>query len=347
MENVTYFTSLENTIDSEYTYYYKNNTRSDEENAIITQGICFAVICSVFCLLGMIGNGLVIWFGFFRMKKTVNVVWFLSLAVADFFFALTFPVYISQILLSNWSKFLCMLMPLLFYLNTSVSVLQLTVISVDRCICVMFPVWCHNHRRPRLAFIIALIIWIFSLALATPFITYQDTLNNYDETFCMFDIASLISINKTVFSFVFYFLLPFIIIVSCYTVIVLHMRRKRIFTSSKPLKTIVAIIIAFFICWFPSYLFSFYIIFSSIWTHFYVIYYGGFIAMLLIIMNSCINPILYVFIGRDFKEKCCGSFQATLEKAFIEDEEKEDCEKQEGSIALTSAHTEDKQEVIQ
>ncbi|XP_073513761.1 chemerin-like receptor 1 isoform X2 [Phyllobates terribilis] len=342
MENVTYLISLENATDSVYTSYYKNYTRSDEQTAILIQGICFAVICSVFCLLAIIGNGLVIWFGFFRMKKTVNVVWFLSLAIADFFFALMVPVYVAQTLLAHWTKLFCKLMPLLFYLNTSVSVLQLTVISVDRCICVKFPVWCHNHRRPTLAFIIALIIWIFSLALATPFITYQDTLNNYSGTLCISDINNYISINKTVFGFVFYFLLPFIIIVSCYTIIVLHMRRKCIFTSSKPLKTIAAIIIAFFICWFPSYLLSLYITFGSIWNNFYVIYYGGFVAVLLIIMNSCINPILYVFIGRDFKEKCCGSFQITLEKAFIEDEGKADCENQEGNIALTRAHTEDK-----
>ncbi|XP_077112426.1 chemerin-like receptor 1 [Ranitomeya variabilis] len=257
MENVTYLISPENATDSEY-INYQNYTGNNEHTAIVIQAICFVVICSVFCLLGMIGNGLVIWFGFFRMKKTVNVVWFLSLAIADFFFALTIPVYFAQLLLASWSIVSCKLMPLLFYLNTSVSVLQLTVISVDRCLCVVFPVWCHNHRRPRLAFTIALIIWMFSFALATPYITYkEDTLPNFNGTLCFLDIENYISLEKTIFGFVFYFLLPFIIIVSCYTVVVLHMRKKHIFTSSKPLKTIMAIIIAFFICWFPSYFISF------------------------------------------------------------------------------------------
>ncbi|XP_073513762.1 chemerin-like receptor 1 [Phyllobates terribilis] len=347
MENTTHLISLENDTDLEYTDYYENYTISDNHRSISFERISFVVICSVFCLLGTIGNGFVIWFGFFKMKKTVNIVWFLCLAIADFFFALLYPVNIIQHLLTNWSNFSCKLMQLLLFVNTSVSVLQLTFISVDRCICVKFPVWCHNHRRPRLAFIIALIIWILSFFLATPSIISAETINIYDGTLCIFNMDDSIFIKKTVLGFVFYFILPFIIIASCYTVIVLHMRRKRIFTTSKPLKTMAVIIIAFFFCWFPSYLFHFFMIFRPIWINLYVIYYGNFIGIVLIIMNSCINPILYVFIGRDFKEKLCGSFQATFEKAFIEDEESEDCEKQEGCIVLTRAHKEDKQEVIQ
>ncbi|XP_073425960.1 chemerin-like receptor 1 [Dendrobates tinctorius] len=342
MENLTHLISSVNETDWYYTYDYENFTSSGHDKSITFKCICYLVICSVFCLLGTIGNGLVIWFGFFRMKKTVNVVWFLSLAIADFFFVLLYSVNIIQQILTNWSKFLCKLMRLLFFLNTSVSVLQLTVISLDRCICVVFPVWCHNHRRPRLAIIIALIIWLFSFSLATPNIIYADTVNIYKGKLCIFDIDESIYIKKTVLGFVFYFLLPFIIIASCYIVIVLHMRRKRIFTSSKPFKSMAAIIIAFFICWFPTYLISFFWIFGTIHSHFSLVYYGNYTAIVLIIMNSCINPILYVFIGRDFKEKCCSSFQVTFEKAFLEDEEKADCENQEGNIALTSAHTNDK-----
>ncbi|XP_077112427.1 chemerin-like receptor 1 [Ranitomeya variabilis] len=342
MESVTDLISLDHETNLDYTYYYENYTGSDHQKSIAFEDICFVAICSVFCLLGIIRNGLVIYFGLFKMKKTVNVVWFLSLAIADFFFSLLYPVNITKHILANWSIFLCKLMQALLFINTSVSVLQLTVISVDRCICVVFPVWCHNHRRPRLAFIISLIIWLFSFSLATPNLIYADAIKIYKGTLCIFDIDYSIFIKKTVLGFVFYFLLPFIMIVSCYIAIVLHMRRKRIFTSSKPFKSMAAIIIAFFICWFPSYLIHFIVIFRSINIPFYVIHYGNCIAIVLIIVNSCINPILYVFIGRDFKEKCCGSFQVTFEKAFLEDEEKADCETQEGNIALTRTHTDDK-----
>ncbi|XP_075185018.1 chemerin-like receptor 1 [Anomaloglossus baeobatrachus] len=342
MDNVTPIVFLENEEDSEYTEYYENSTSSDDYRPRSIRYIFFLGIPSLFCFLGIIGNGLVIWFGFVRIKKTVNVVWFLSLAIADFFFTLMILMYSVQNLMASSSTFFCKMLPLGLYLNSSVSVLQHPVISVDRCICVVFPVWCHNHRRPRLAFIIVLVIWIISFALAIPHMSSTETSSLFGGTNCFFDLESFTSIKKTVFGFVFYFLLPLIIIVSCYIIIILHMRRKRIFTSSKPFKVIAVIIIAFFICWFPSYLISFFSIFETIETNENSIYFAVLIVIVLIILNSCINPILYVFIGRDFKQKCCGSFQATFEKAFIENEEKEDCGNQEGSTALTRFHTEDK-----
>ncbi|KAM4016613.1 chemerin-like receptor 1 isoform 1-T2 [Anomaloglossus baeobatrachus] len=275
------------------------------------------------------------------MKKTVNVVWFLNLAIADFSFTLLLPVYIALLFSGIWSELSCNPLIVFWTLNSSVSVFQLTVISVDRCICVVFPVWCHNHRRPRLAFIIALIIWIISIAVMIPYLLNTDTTQSVDLKACILNIDISIFKTMVIVSFVLHFLVPLIIIVSCYIVIIRHMRRRRIFTSSKPFKTILAIIIAFFVCWFPTHFVSFYSLFGSIEKNFYVIYFGSLIAFVLIILNCCINPVLYVFIGRDFQEKCCGSFQAKFEKAFMEDEEKEGCRNQNRNIALTRVHTQD------
>ncbi|XP_075696980.1 chemerin-like receptor 1 [Rhinoderma darwinii] len=343
MENITVFITLVNDSRSKYPDYcdnysvIKNNVRGDNHQSQTYEGLCIMVIYSAFCLLGTIGNGLVIWFGIFRMKETVNVVWFLSLAIADFSFAFILPLPISQILLGYWpfEKYMCKLTYLLLSLNMCVSILQLTVISVDRCICVVFPVWCHNHRRSRLALIIVLIIWIISFALVLPSVMFIDMSKIYNRSICTFAIDKSRLIGKIILEFVILFLLPFVIIVSCYIVIVLNLRRKHIFRSSRPLKTIVAVIAAFFICWFPSHVFSLLLIFGSNFDH-DAIYYGSLIAMVLIIMNTCINPILYVFIGRDFKEKICGSFQAMFEKAILEDEDKADFEKQERCIPLSN-----------
>ncbi|XP_040269907.1 chemokine-like receptor 1 [Bufo bufo] len=342
MENFTLFDSLVNT--TFYTYDYDKNYQVTENygkgvnnKSMTYEAICIAVICLAFCVLGIIGNGLVIWFGIFRMKKTVNVVFFLSLAIADFFFALFLPLNITQIILGYWpfKKFMCKVIHGLLSLNMLVSILQLTVISVDRCICVVFPVWCHNHRRPRLALIIVLIIWIISCAMA---LSYSKILNiSYIDPICTFIIEESILMRTAVLNFVFFFLQPFIIIVSCYIMIVLQLIKKQTFISSKPFKTIVAVIIAFFVCWFPYHLFSLLFLFERSNLNIYVLYYGAVIAFALVIMNSCINPILYVFIGRDFKENFCGSFQATLEKAFIEKDEL-DSEKQERHVALPTLH---------
>ena len=36
-------------------------------------------------------------------------------------------------------------------------------------------------------------------------------------------------------------------------------------------------------------------------------------------LNSCLNPLLYVFMGQDFKDKVCKSILKVLETAFTEE----------------------------
>ncbi|XP_044134655.1 chemokine-like receptor 1 [Bufo gargarizans] len=335
-----------------YTYDYDKNYQVTENygkgvnnKSMMYEAIFIVLIYSAICFLGIIGNGLVIWFGIFRMKKTVNVVFFLSLAIADFSFALFLPLNITQIILGYWpfEKLMCKLFHVLLSLNMLVSILQLTFISVDRCICVVFPVWCHNHRRPRLALIIVLIIWIISFLLAFSYLLISDLSDIITICYLTLDESNLM--RRTVLDFVLFFFLPFVIIVFCYIMVALHLRKKRIFTSPKLFKTIVAVIIAFFVCWFPNHLFSLLFLFERSNLNIYVLYYGAVIAFALVITNSCINPILYVFIGRDFKENFCGSFQATLEKAFIEKEEL-DSQKQERHVALPALHQASEEEVV-
>uniref|UniRef100_UPI00398E6051 chemerin-like receptor 1 n=1 Tax=Pristiophorus japonicus TaxID=55135 RepID=UPI00398E6051 len=57
------------------------------------------VTCIVTCVLGVSGNGLVIWATGFQLKRTANTIWFLSLAMADFTFSLVLPLSITELAL--------------------------------------------------------------------------------------------------------------------------------------------------------------------------------------------------------------------------------------------------------
>ncbi|XP_073457325.1 chemerin-like receptor 1 [Aquarana catesbeiana] len=273
------------------------------------------------CLLGITGNGLVIWFVAFKLKKTVNSVWLLSLAFADFTFCLFLPLTVTYIALDfHWpfGTFMCKLSHFALYLNLSASVLQLTVISIDRCISVVFPVWCRNHRTVRLAVKVVLALWIISLLLNASYFIYTNTYDVNDTiVFCYVD--KLMHNTQVIIRFILLFVIPFTIIIICYTVIFLRIQRNRRVTSTKPYKVIAAVIISFFICWFPYHVFSIMISYGMLNDLWLVLLIGFVITRSLAYSNSCVNPLLYVFIGQNFQQKFWSAIKSGFERAFTED----------------------------
>uniref|UniRef100_A0A8C3ICL7 G-protein coupled receptors family 1 profile domain-containing protein n=1 Tax=Chrysemys picta bellii TaxID=8478 RepID=A0A8C3ICL7_CHRPI len=155
------------------------------------------VIYSIAFVLGVTGNGLVIFITGFRMKRTVNTIWFLNLAVADFIFTFFLPFSVAYTALGfHWpfGRALCKINTTLAFLNLYASVYLLMVISIDRCISVVRPVWAQNHRTPNLALLVALGVWVVALALCSPNLYFRHTApspNNENITNCYnnFDTA--------------------------------------------------------------------------------------------------------------------------------------------------------------
>ncbi|KAI4887087.1 hypothetical protein NFI96_028009, partial [Prochilodus magdalenae] len=109
---------------------------------------CFRVANVIIFILGVAGNGLVIWIAGFKVKKTVITTWYLSLAASDFIFCFTLPLFVIHVINKNWpfGLFMCKFNSFIMWLNMFSSIFLLTIISVDRCVVVMFPVWAQNQR---------------------------------------------------------------------------------------------------------------------------------------------------------------------------------------------------------
>ncbi|XP_073457315.1 chemerin-like receptor 1 [Aquarana catesbeiana] len=319
---VTPLDELEDTYSTDIYDDYDDNNKTSDMFHIIS-----IVIYSVAFLLGTIGNGLVIYFTTFRMKRTVNVVWFLNLAIADFIFTFFLLFNIVHFALGfHWplGKFMCKLNSTMRSINLYASIFLLTVISIDRCTSVMFPVWCQNHRTPRVASFAALAVWILAFLFSVPTFIFRDTANHNNLIVCFSkfhedsNVASSIYKGMIIIRLIFAFIIPLSLIILCYVIIMYRIQRNSMNTSGKPFKMILAIIITFFICWFPFYLFSF-LELSAMYPgndHLYdVTRIGSPLTTSLAYINSCINPVLYVFTLRDFKTELRKSLRSVLEKA--------------------------------
>ncbi|KAM9330157.1 chemerin-like receptor 1 [Gastrophryne carolinensis] len=286
--------------------------------------VYLSVALSVVSLLGTVGNGLVIWFVIFKMKKTVTSVWFLSVALADFTFSLFQPLEVVHLALDyHWpfGGFMCYLQGFVSPLNMFSSILQLTVISIDRWACVVFPVWCQNHRTTRLAWMVTLGVWVLAAGCSVPYAINTEirTFSN-QYAFCLDTLMYYIPEETVIMRFIIFFIVPLIIIVLCYTVIIVHMRRNRMVTSPKPFRMIAAIIICFFICWMPIHVCDFFYLFHSFSDYMHIVMFiVSRVCISLAYANSCVNPFLYIFFGRDFNERFWISIQSALRRAFTED----------------------------
>ncbi|XP_026068495.1 chemokine-like receptor 1 [Carassius auratus] len=325
---------MDSHLDLNYNYTDYDNTTSVNFNSdevvyhnptttCFTEVICLLllVINVIICLLGLGGNGVVIWIAGVGMKRSVNTTWYLSLAVSDFIFCACLPFNIAHGVTSDWifGLFMCKFTSFVMFLNMFSSIFLLVIISMDRCIVVMFPVWAQNHRTIGKASVLIVLAWIVAAILSIPSIIYRDVQKHLGISQCINNYSSskyshrFIALSR----FVTGFFIPFILIIICYTVIILRLRATQMAKSNKPFKIMTALILTFFLCWLPYH--TFVLIELNGTFHKEVIILGMKIGTTFATANSFLNPVLYVFMGNDFRKKFRSSILSKIENAIGED----------------------------
>ncbi|KAF7701010.1 C3a anaphylatoxin chemotactic receptor [Silurus meridionalis] len=319
----------------DYNYSIENDTCDlglSEKSRSSIQTVALVFYCLTF-ILGVPGNVLVVWIAGIKMKKTINTIWFLNLAITDLLCCLSVPFTVAGILLGNhwpYGDAMCKVLPTIIVVNMFTSIFTLNFISVDRFIQVVKPVWAQNNRTLGLAWICCAIAWALATILSLPTMIMRETFNlDANVTICMFnnifdteeDVCSPDYTSAyralTITRFVFGFLIPLLCIVFCYTGIARRVRSSN-FRAGRAFHIMIAVVLAFFFSWFPYHVVDLLNIYGD--KHSAML--AREIDTLVISFaytNSCMNPILYVFMGQDFKEKVKLSLRRVFEKAFSED----------------------------
>ncbi|XP_051540718.1 C3a anaphylatoxin chemotactic receptor-like [Myxocyprinus asiaticus] len=289
-----------------------------------SMGVTSLVVYCLTFLLGVPGNVFVVYIAGMKMKRTVNTIWFINLAIADLLCCLSIPFNVAEILLDDYWPYgsvMCKILPSFIVINMFASVFTLNVISLDRFTQVITPVWAQNHRSLMLARLSCVAAWVLALLLSLPFMILRETYDELNITICTIygdeEGGSNTSGKLTIIRFVFGFLIPLICITTCYGIIARKLGRSH-FNSGRAFRIMLAVIVAFFLCWLPYH------------TVDLIRIYGGKssssvalavepLAVSLAYSNSCLNPVLYVFMGQDFKEKFKLSLRSVFERAFSEE----------------------------
>ncbi|KAK9958496.1 hypothetical protein ABG768_010610 [Culter alburnus] len=276
-------------------------------------------------ILGVPGNAFAVYVAGMKMKRTVNTVGFLNLAIADLFCCLSTLYFVAESFLEenglNGSVFISQIVPFIMHITMFASVFTLSLISLDRFTQVITPVWAKNHRSLLIAQLSSVAAWVLALILSLPFLTIKE--NSTDGiSYCLdYEFEKEETYRRlSIITFVFGFLIPLICITTCYGFITHKLGRSH-FNSGRAFRIMLAIIVAFFLCWLPYHILHLIIIFdndeeTSSFFEASVVYP---LAISLAYVNSCLNPILYVFIGKDFNSNVKLSLRCVFERAFSEE----------------------------
>uniref|UniRef100_A0A670JIY9 G-protein coupled receptors family 1 profile domain-containing protein n=1 Tax=Podarcis muralis TaxID=64176 RepID=A0A670JIY9_PODMU len=261
----------------DYTDYFDEIPSYDVTIIIIL--VCIFLIS----VLGLLGNGTVIWILGFCMKRTAFATYILNLAVADLGVLLgSVPWRIIVFLDNSHSIDDCLLS---FTYNTGQ--LLLTAISIDRCVSVLFPIWHRCVRPTHLSTTVCALIWVLSCLLSI-------VLSIITET-------SLIIPDNIYFYFLtiyFQFILTGLLCLPLMTISTVILFFKVCFKShprkrGRLLMVILLTLLFFLILAFPinAILLDILIVPLNIPFPFHY-------AILCASLNSCVNPLLYFLVGR-------------------------------------------------
>ncbi|XP_034003559.1 B2 bradykinin receptor-like [Trematomus bernacchii] len=278
-------------------------------------------------VLGIVLNVFVL--GVFCLHKkscTVAEIYLSNIAAADLILTSCLPFWaVNAANQFKWpfSHHLCRLVNFSISMNAYSSIYFLVLISIDRRMALADPLSHKGISRPKYAKLGCVLVWGFGLLLSVPTLVFREV-KYFPEM--QSNICYLVFRNLTeravfdVMQFTFSFIIPFFIIFYC-TIDILQALNNRIFEGlnsqkkeQKATTLVLAVLLAFMICWMPFHVTKILLLLqeAEVLTGCsleYALNICGHVFMYLAFFNSVLNPILYVIVGQQFRQKVRGLFK--------------------------------------
>lgn len=263
--------------------------------------------------IGFLGNILILVVNLgARERMSVPDLYFTNLAAADLILVADSLIEVFNLDEQYYDiAVLCTFMSLFLQINMYSSIFFLTWMSFDRYLALAQAMRCGLFRTKQHARLSCGLIWMASVSATLVPFTAAHLQHSGDVCFCFADVKEIQWLEVTLG-----FILPFAIIGLCYSLIArvlvkAHRRRGLRPRRQKALRMIVAVVLVFFICWLPENVFiSVHLLQQAppgaepcqqSFRHAYPL--TGHIVNLAAFSNSCLNPLIYSFLGETFRFK--------------------------------------------
>lgn len=278
------------------------------------------IVCVFYILIFLLaipGNflvGLVI--GFHKQALSPSDLYLLHLALADILLALTLPFWATSIT-QGWvfGSIVCKVVSFLLEVSFYTSILFLVCISVDRYLVIVRAMEARKASRRLVSWGACGAVWCLGGVLSLPAL-YNSTflppgheqevcLQSYDPT-----TAEKWRLATRALRHILGFLLPLGVMVACYSITIARLLRTRGgFQRQRAMRVIIVVVAAFLFCWMPYHMA---VIADTLLREEMVAFdcmtrstvdRAIFATQSLGLLHSCVNPVLYAFVGEKFRKR--------------------------------------------
>ncbi|KAM6450889.1 atypical chemokine receptor 4 [Liasis olivaceus] len=265
---------------------------------------------SIVFLLGVAGNFLVVAiYAYFKKWKTKTDIYILNLAIADLLLLFTLPFWAGNAV-HGWvfGISLCKITAAIYAMNFSASMQFLACISIDRYHATIQP---QGHPITRSTRKLCSFVWMVAFLLCIPELIFRTVTHFHGRYVCLSTFPTnwgkMVKITTDSLEMALNFVLPLLIILICYSAIARMLLKSPTTKKSQPLKVLAAVVIAFILTQLPYNIMKF-------WKTMHMILHliqdcriikntdvALQVSETLALFHSCLNPILFFFMGASFK----------------------------------------------
>ncbi|XP_039475048.1 C-C chemokine receptor type 6-like [Oreochromis aureus] len=314
---------------SYYEYYYNVSDYLDYDGFCLfhnNQNVVKVIIHSIFCILGLVGNSLVIvTYAFYKRIKCMTDIYLINVAVADLLFVLALPFIVYNELWS-WpmGQVACKLLHGSYSVNLYSGMLLLACISTDRYIAIAQA----RHRRwLSYSSIICAIVWIFAILVSVPtfyfYNWYEPSYMNgiiFDDDnqtdiqsltpvyVCEIkfeDPATAVKVAVPITQISVGFFLPLFIMIFCFSGIIITLHKAKTLQHHRAVWVMLVVVAVFIICHLPYNILLLYDMVTMFQERSCeeadMLQMALTVSQTIAYMHCCLNPMLYAFVGVNFR----------------------------------------------
>ncbi|TMS12245.1 hypothetical protein E3U43_017203 [Larimichthys crocea] len=338
---------MEEFYDGNETYFDMNCTGDDcppepcpLQNNQSVELVVGPYVHSIICILGFVGNSLVIvTYAFYKRTKSMTDVYLLNVAIADLLFVVSLPLIVYNEL-SSWSMGLvaCKLLRGSYSVNLYSGMLLLACISTDRYIAIVQARRSFRLRSLTYSRLICFIVWVSAILLSVPTFCFytlykpahsdvvyidedekkmaQSSSPSQDVCELKFTDSNMALNTKVAIPSVqlaLGFFLPLVVMVCCYTSIIVTLLRAKNFQRHKAVRVVLAVVAVFIACHMP---YNMALLYDTA-TMFReqkcqqvdTLQVAKTVTQTIAYLHCCLNPVLYAFVGVKFRNHFRRIFQ--------------------------------------